>query len=83
VCVSHRIGSPPTALKPGGRHLGGRLDFICNAKYYCLAIFLCAWVRWLTHIGREVSPSGLKTPMLAHWEMCELKTNNGLGPISS
>ncbi len=63
MCVSHRIGSPPTllfspeggigtagvrkppdrepptTLRPGGRHREGRLDFIFNAKYYCLAIF--------------------------------------------
>jgi hypothetical protein len=61
VCVSHRIGSPPTTLKPGGRHREGRLDFIFNAKYYCLAIFHEPGSLWLTHTGREVSPSGLKT----------------------
>jgi hypothetical protein len=61
VCVSHRIGSPPTTLKPGGRHREGRLDFIFNAKYYCVANFYEPGSVGLRTPEEKCRPPGLKT----------------------
>ena len=56
--VNHRDASC-TVLKPGGRHIDRR-----ESALQCVA--LRAWGlpsiedRWLTHTGRDLSPSGLE-----------------------
>jgi hypothetical protein len=52
---------PATTLKPGGRHLEGRLDFICNANYYFLAIIHISGSGGLRTRAEKFRPPGLKT----------------------
>ena len=61
MCVSHRIGAPATTLKPGGRHLEGRLVFICNTNFYCLAIIHIPGSGGLRTRAEKFRPPGLKT----------------------
>ena len=40
-----------------------------------------SWLRWLTHTGREVSPSGLEDKMLADRERRELVVEPSSGGL--
>jgi len=55
------LGARLTTLKPGGRHLEGRLDFICNIKYYCLAFIYISGSGGLRTPAEKCRPPGLKT----------------------